>query len=111
MENFEQKKEYKNPIDMILDPDCNEDIVLYDDEDKETVFSQEAVIPLNDLVYVIMTPVTPIDGVGEDEGMVFVIEEEDGEDVLTVVTDENTVNEVFDIYFELCEEEGEDAAE
>lgn len=111
MENFEQEKEYKDPIDMILDPDCEENIVLYDEEDKETVFGQVAVIPMNEQVYVILSPVTPVEGVAEDEGLVFVIEEVDDEDVLSLVTDEKTVNEVFDLYFELCEEEDEDAAE
>ena len=111
MENFEQEKEYKNPLEMILDPDCEEDIVLYDEDDKETVFGQVAVIPMNDKVYAILSPVTPVEGVAEDEGMVFVIEEVDDEDVLSLVTDEKTVNEVFDLYFELCEEDEEDDAE
>lgn len=101
--------EPKTPIDLILDPDNEDDIVLYDEDGKETVFGQVAVIPLNERVYVILKPITPVEGVADDEGMVFVIEEADDEDVLTVVTEEKVVNEVFDIYFELCEEDDDDA--
>ncbi len=107
MEDFKNEQEFKNPIEQILDPNCDDDIVLYDENNEETVFGQVAVIPLNDAIYVILAPITKVEGVGEDEGIVFVIEENEDEEVLTVVTDEKIVDEVFDIYFKLCEEDGE----
>lgn len=89
----------------ILDPDCDEDITLYDEDGNETVFGQVAVIPEEGKVYVILTPVTPIEGVGEGEGIVFLLDEVDGEEVISVVTDEATVDRIFDEYDRLCEEE------
>ena len=107
MEDFKNENEIKNPIEQILDPNCDDDIILYDEDNNETVFGQAAVIPLRDEIYVILVPVTKIDGVGEDEGIVFVIEEdEDEEPILSVVTDDKIVDEVFEEYFKLEEEEG-----
>ena len=92
-------------IEKILAEDNEDNIVLYDEDDNATEFEQVAVIPLNDEIYVILVPVTPIEGVGEDEGIVFVIEEgEDGE-VLTVVDDDAVADEVFEIYNGLVEAE------
>ena len=92
-------------IEKILAEDNEDNIVLYDEDDNATEFEQVAVIPLNDEIYVILVPVTPMEGVGEDEGIVFVIEEgEDGE-VLTVVDDDAVADEVFEIYNGLVEAE------
>ena len=92
-------------IEKILAEDNEDNIVLYDEDDNATEFEQVAVIPLNDEIYVILVPVTPMEGVGEDEGIVFVIEEgEDGE-VLTVVDDDAIADEVFEIYNGLVEAE------
>ena len=92
-------------IEKILAEDNEDNIVLYDEDDNATEFEQVAVIPLNDEIYVILVPVTPMEGAGEDEGIVFVIEEgEDGE-VLTVVDDDAIADEVFEIYNGLVEAE------
>ena len=97
--------EERSAVEMILDPECIEDIVLYDSEGKENVFSQAAVIPLEGKIYVILVPVTPIEGVGEGEGITFVIEEIDDEDCLVVVQDEEIIDRVFEEYDALFEEE------
>ena len=91
----------------LLDPECDEDITLYDEEGNETVFGQIAVIPDGGKIYVILTPVTPIEGVEEDAGIVFLLDEVDGEEAISVVTDEATIDRIFDEYDRLCEEEDE----
>ena len=97
-----------NQIDKNLDENNEDNIFLYDEDDNELEFEQEAVIPMDGSVYVILVPVTPMDGVGEDEGVVFVIEEdEDGEAVLSLVIEDEIIDAVFDEYDGLLAEDGE----
>lgn len=95
-------------IDKILDEDNNDNIFLYDDEDNELEFEQVALIPMDEKVYVILAPAHEMEGIGPDEGLVFVIEELDGEDVLTVVVEDEIIDAVFAEYEKLLEEEGEE---
>jgi len=101
-------EEVKNPIDMILDPECEDDITLYDENNNPTVFEQVAVIPLDEKVYVILKPVTVIAGVADDEALVFVIEEIEDEDTLVLADSEETVDRVFEEYYKLLDEYNED---
>ncbi len=97
-----------NQIEKILDENNEDNIILYDEDDNAVEFEQAAVIPMDDSVYVILVPVTPMEGVGEDEGVVFVIEEdEDGEAVLSLVVEDDVIDAVFDEYDSLLEEDGE----
>ena len=92
-------------IEQLLDPECEDDITLYDEQGNETVFGQVAIIPINGKIYAILVPITPIEGVGEDEGIVFLLDEVDDEEMLSVVTDEMTIDLVFDEYEKLCAED------
>ena len=101
--------EYQNPIDALYDENNNDIIQLYAEDGKLINFEQIAVIPLNDLVYAILKPVQPLEGVGEDEGLVFEIEtNEDGAEYLKLVVDMSIIDAVFDIYDELVEAEEEE---
>lgn len=104
-------KEELSQIEMLLDENNTENIVLYDENNKETVFEQVAIIPLDDKIYAILKPVTEISGINDDEALVFMIEELDDEEVLVVVDDEEIVDEVFNEYYELLKEEGIDIDE
>ena len=95
-------------IDKILDEENTENIFLYDEDDNEMEFEQVALIPMEEKIYVILAPVTEMEGVGPDEGVVFVIEEIDGEEVLSIVTEDAVIDEVFGEYEKLLEEEGEE---
>ena len=103
-------EDFKNPIDMILDPECEDNITLYDENNNATEFEQVAVIPLDEKVYVILKPVTKIAGVADDEALVFVIEEIEDEDALVIADNEEIIDRVFDEYYKLLEEynDGED---
>lgn len=98
----------KTEIDKLLEEDNTENIVLYDENNRPTEFEQIAVIPLDEKIYVILRPVTPIVGVGEEEALVFVIEEIDDEDCLVICDDEDIVDRVFEEYYELLRAEGVD---
>ena len=97
-----------NQIEKILDENNEDNIILFDDDNNPVEFEQVAVIPMDDSVYVILVPVTPMEGVGEDEGVVFVIEEDDeGEALLSLVVEDDVIDAVFNEYDSLLEEYGE----
>ena len=97
----------KNPIEQILDEKNMDNIVLYDADNKPIEFEQVAVIPLErtGLLYAIMIPVTPMQGVNEGEGVLFVIDELNG--TIDIERDDKTIDEVLSIYQELIGD-GED---
>ena len=96
----------KSPIEMLLDENCSDPIVLFDENNEEVAFDQIAVIPLNGDVYAILKPLGDFEGVAEDEALVFVIAEQDDEDVLMVVTEDEIIDAVFAVYYEMLAEEG-----
>lgn len=101
-----QEKELRNPIEALLDAEDNDTIVLFDEKDNEIEFEQVALIPYKAKAYAILKPVEKMEGVAEDEAIVFALDEdENGEDVLSVETDEVVINAVFDDYYKLLDEE------
>ena len=94
----------KNPIEQILDENNMENVVLYDAENKPIEFEQVAVIPLDrtGMLYAIMIPVTPMQGVGEGEGVLFVIDELKG--TIDIERDDAIIDEVLTIYKTLIED-------
>ena len=63
------------------------------------------IIPFNQKNYCILKPTVKIFGL-DDEALVFVIEEIDGEDCLVIYDDMEIVNKVFDLYYGLLREDG-----
>ncbi len=94
----------KDPIKQILDEKNTENIILYDAENKPIEFEQVALIPLEStgLLYAILIPVTPMQGVNEGEGVLFEIDEEKGD--LDIVRDDKIIDEVLTVYQKLIEE-------
>jgi len=102
------EQEQDNPILKLLDPKDDSIIVLYDEEDKAVEFEQIALIPYNEKLYAILKPVKAMDGVGEDEAIVFAFEEDEDEDQILVVEESDAViDAVFDVYNKLIEESQE----
>ena len=98
----------KNPIEQILDEKNMDNIVLYDAENKPIEFEQVAVIPLErtGMLYAILIPVTPMQGVEEGEGVLFVIDELKGS--IDIERDDAIIDEVLTIYKTLIDEGDED---
>ena len=94
--------QYQNPIDALFDEDNNDAIILFNEKGEEIAFEQIALIPL-EKTYAILKPIQPMEGVGENEGLVFSIEvnEETNEEYLALVVDEAIIDKVFDVYDEL----------
>lgn len=94
----------KDPINQILDENNLENIIMFDDENKPIEFEQVAVIPLenDELLYAILIPITPMQGVNEGEGVVFAIDEAKHD--IQVVNDETKIDAVLTVYQKLVEE-------
>ena len=98
-----------NPIDALYDEDNNDAIVLMNEKGEEIPFEQIALIPQNDKTYAILKPLVQIEGVGENEGLVFSIEtNSEGMEYLALIVEENIIDKVFDVYNTLIDEEEED---
>lgn len=91
-------------IDMILDPDNESPIQLQGENGEIISFDQIAVIPFNDELYAILKPITKIEGVNENEALVFHLIVE--EDSVEVVYDFDLCDAVFDVYYDLLNKEG-----
>ena len=95
-------------IEKILDENNTDPISLYNENGEQVSFEQIAVIPLDGTVYVMLKPITPVTGVGEDEALVFEITEIEDEDALVIVDREEDVDAVFEEYYKLLREAGID---
>ncbi len=101
--------EYSNPIDALFDEENCDPIILFNEKGEEIAFEQIALIPLKDKTYAILKPIKPIEGLGENEGLVFSIEvnEENGQEYLMLTIDEQIIDDVFKVYDDLIAEENE----
>ena len=115
--NEEKKQEEEEIVkvdllDVLLDENNTAPIYMYDESGKQLKFEQVAVIPYGeDDLYCILKPLTKIDGIADDEAVVFRVDEDDnGEAILRVEDREEIAISVFDQYYNLIEEsEGEKA--
>lgn len=103
-----KENEEKTVFEQLLDENDNSNIFLYDENEKEIEFEQIAIIPIKEDVYAILKPVKPMEGVGEDEAMVFELEETpEGEELLNLldpVEDSDMIDLVFAEYDKLMQE-------
>lgn len=101
-------QEYANAVDALLDPDNDDNITLYNANGEPVEFVQIALISLNNNLYPILLPAAPMEGVEENEALVFVIVEEEGENVLLLESDDAVIDAVFEDYYRLLREAGVD---
>lgn len=82
----------------------DEVITLYDDKDNPVKFREVACVEYNDEYYALVQPVEPMEGLGEDEALIFrLVEQEDEEsDLFVPVEDEATLEAVFEEYLRAC---------
>lgn len=98
--------EEKSVFDKLLDAEDNSNIVLYDESEKEVEFEQIAIIPIKEEVYAILRPIEKLGDLEEDQALVFLLEQtEEGEELLTVVEDDDIIDLVFEEYDKLFDEE------
>ncbi len=98
----------RSAVEMILDEECNENIVLYDEDDNAIEFEQICVIPQvigedNVVIYVMLHPVSGVEDIEEDDALVFRIDDMDDEPMLILEDDQNVIDWVFSEYYALLE--------
>jgi len=96
-----------NLLDVLLDEKNTAPIFMLDDKGNQLKFEQIAVIPYGeDDLYCILKPISKIEGIKDDEAIVFRVDEDaDGEAILKVEENEETAIAIFDQYYNLVEEE------
>ena len=85
----------KTAVEIILDENNEENITLsFGDNDEESEFEQVAVIELDDEVFAVLHPLDAIDGIEEEEVLVFKINKENK--AIELVEDPDIIDEVID---------------
>ena len=102
-ENNVTNNEELDILDVLLDEDNEDPITLYDENGKAYKFDQVAVIPLDEKLYAILKPIDALEGVADDEAIVFAVNDNDGETSLIVEIDEPIAMRVFDEYYKLLD--------
>ena len=96
-------------LKQLLDDDNNEPIEFEDANGGKIAFEQVALIPRDDKLYAILKPVDfEAFGIKEDEALVYSVEYDMDfyEDYLERVTDEVDIEIIFQMYYDLCDEQG-----
>lgn len=114
----DEEEEYEiDLLDILLDDENKENITLMDEDGHKLVFEQVAVIPnsfKNDekLLHVVLKPLDEIDGIGDEEALVFYVDmDENGKSVLKFEEDEDVAEKVFEEYYKLLEDANNQANE
>ena len=113
MENQNNEKQL-DLLDVLLDQDNKEPIVLMDENGKQMTFEQVAVITYevrkDKRLYCVLKPLDKIEGIGEDEAIVFLVDTDDqGNSIIKIEEDEEIAIAVFDKYYDLLEEARKEA--
>lgn len=88
-------------IKVLLDENRNDNIIL-EFGDIEIEFEQVALILVRSNSYAILRPITIMDGIDNDEGLVFLID--DIENNIILIEDEDVIDDVYDVYLDLLDE-------
>ena len=95
-----EDEEENGLISQILDPDNTDPIILQNDDGEDVEFEQVALVPYDDELFTILKPITKVQGVSEDEAVVFRIDyiEDEEEFYLNVETEQAVLDEVYKVY-------------
>ncbi len=100
-----------NLIDILLDPENEENITLYNTDDEPTEFEQIAVIPFTvgeeERLYAILKPVVAPEGMDDMSVIVFRVDEEEDGAYIVVEDDDEVAEAVFAEFEKLLEENDE----
>lgn len=92
----------KSIYEIITDGNDLDNVVLADEQGNETEFEQVATLATDKGMFCILCPLDE-KGAASDEGVVFRLDAQNC-DSLELVTDEQTIDDVFALYEKLCEE-------
>ncbi|MCM1395805.1 MAG: hypothetical protein NC132_06865 [Corallococcus sp.] len=106
MDKYADLTEREDILEILLDENNKEPIYLVDEQGCKLRFKQIAVIPYEldgeTSLFAILAPLDKLEGVGEDEALVFRYYEENG-GILKVETDTALAEAIFDEYYLMLE--------
>ena len=79
-------------------------ILLTNDRGERVGFAPVATVPYRDNIYMILRPVTPMEGAEEGDAFVFSVSQVEGDsaeesgNILTMETDDAVIDAVFELY-------------
>lgn len=94
---------YERFVDKLFDDNNFEPIFIKDNNGKEIEFDQVALVDYENSYYAVLMPLTELEGVGEDEVLIFRVDEE--KDCLVYLEDESIANDIMDILASDSEDE------
>ena len=94
-------KENLSPLDALLDENNADNVVLYNADEQPVEFVQIAIVVLDGEIYPILKPAALMEGIAENEALVFTIREIDGEDCLVLEEDDAIIDAVFEEYYRM----------
>ncbi|MBO5313109.1 MAG: DUF1292 domain-containing protein [Clostridia bacterium] len=97
---------YERFVDRLFDDNNEDSIFLKDADGREIEFQNLAVVDFEESYYAVLLPLTKLEGVGEDEGLIFLIDEEN--DQLTYVDDDRIINGINEVIMNMLDEDDED---
>ena len=112
VEEIEKRRKKYEPADFLkklMDPENKDYIEFLDEFGQPLNFEQVALIPKDEKLFTILKPVEPEKvGLKDDEALVFSVEynEDICEDYLERVTDEADIEILFQIYYDMLDEQG-----
>lgn len=88
----------KEVIKALLNENNNDNIILVFGE-LEIEFEQMALILVRNNSYAILRPITVMDGIDNEEGLVFLVDDVNNNVIL--IEDEDVIDDVYDVYIDL----------
>ena len=93
-------------LDILLDEENDDPITLYDETEKAIKFEQVAVIPEGEKIYAVLKPLDEMEGVQDDEAIVFLVDvDAEGNAMLVIEQNEEVAIKIFDKYYSLLDEQ------
>lgn len=107
IEENEDKTVRVDLLDVLLDENNTAPIYMYDATGRQLKFEQVAIIPYKKkYIYVILKPLVEIEGVSDDEAIVFKLDYDNSdESYLRIEENKRIANKVFKKYSNLIEKE------
>lgn len=84
-------------------------VTLIDEDDNEVQFEHILTLEIDNKEYVLLSPLEPMEDLGQDEAIVLRIEQdENGEDIYVSIDDEDEMQAVYDAYMEIISDEDDE---
>jgi len=97
------ENEELSAYEIVMDENCDDNVVLYNTKNEPVEFEQVCYVPIGDRDFCILKPVVALDGMNEDEALVFELKKDEENDFV-LVDEESIIDKVFDIYEDLLED-------